>query len=109
VNREILWRAALVQALMVTALFLALAFTVPHSFFEDWGWLTGPIAWIGCAAITAWALHLDLPRTMLGAGIAGVVSALVVLIGIHWLGLVVAIALFAVWCGRTAPPGEAVA
>jgi hypothetical protein len=110
VNREILWRAALAQALTVTALFLALAFTVPHSFFEDWGWLTGPVAWMGCAAITAWALHLDLRRTLLGAVIAGVVSALVVLVGIHCLGLVIAIGLFAVWCARTAPPeGEAVA
>ena len=109
VNQSILWRAALLQALVVSALFAALAFTVPHS-FEDWGWITGPLAWIGCAAVTAWALHLDLPRAMLGAVMAGVVSALVVLIGIHWLGLVIAVGLFALWCARIAPPeGEAVA
>jgi hypothetical protein len=106
VDRSILWRAALVQALTVTALALVLAFTLPHSFFEDWGWLTGPLAWIGCAAVTAWALHLHLRRTLLGAVLAGVLSALAVLVGVHWLGVVVAIGAFAAWCARTPRPAE---
>ena len=42
VDRSVLWRAALVQALAVAVLSIALAVALPHSFFEDWGWLAGP-------------------------------------------------------------------
>ena len=45
-----LWRAALVQALAVAVLSVALAVALPHSFFEDWGWLAGPAAWIAVRA-----------------------------------------------------------
>jgi hypothetical protein len=106
VNNSVLWRAALVQALTVTALSLALAVALPHSFFEDWGWLAGPLAWIGCAAVTARALRLHLRRTMLGAALAGVLSALAVLAGAHWLGVVIAIGAFAAWCAWTARSEE---
>ena len=51
----------------VAAVSLLLAVALPHSFFEDWGWLTGPAAWLGCAALTAWALHLDVRGVLLGA------------------------------------------
>ena len=53
VDRSVLWRAALVQALAVAVLSIALALALPHSFFEDWGWLAGPGAWIVCALVTA--------------------------------------------------------
>ena len=56
--RSILWRAAAAQVVAVAALSLILAVTLPHSFFDDWGWITGPVAWLACAALTAWALHL---------------------------------------------------
>ena len=58
-DRSILWRAAAAQVLAVAALSLILAVTLPHSFFDDWGWITGPVAWLVCAALTAWALHLQ--------------------------------------------------
>ena len=48
-DRSILWRAAAVQVLLVTAISLVLAVALPRSFFDDWGWLTGPAAWLGCA------------------------------------------------------------
>jgi hypothetical protein len=104
-DRSILWRAAAAQLLLVAALSLLLAITLPHSFFEDWGWLTGPAAWLGCAAITAWALHLPVGRVMLGALLAGIPSAAAVLAGVHWLGVAIAVGAFAAWCaflaGRT--------
>ena len=106
VDNSVLWRAALVQALTVTALSVALAVALPHSFFEDWGWLAGPLAWIGCAAVTAWALHLHLRRTLLGAVLAGVLSAVAVVAGVHWLGVAIAIGAFAAWCAWTARPDE---
>src|SRR3954465_11534210 len=48
-----LWRAALLQLAAVALLSIALALALPHSFFEDWGWIAGPAAWMLCAAFTA--------------------------------------------------------
>jgi hypothetical protein len=39
-----LWRAALLQLAAVALLSIALAIALPHSFFEDWGWIAGPAA-----------------------------------------------------------------
>jgi len=97
-DRSVLWRAAAVQVFAVTVVSLILALTLPHSFFDDWGWLTGPVAWLACAALTAWALHLSVPRVMLGAVLAGIPSAIAVVAGVHWLGVAIAIAAFAAWC-----------
>jgi len=97
-DRSILWRAAAAQVLLVAALSLLLAIVLPKSFFEDWGWITGPAAWLGCAAITAWALHLPVRGVMLGAALAGIPSAIAVLAGVHWLGVAIAVAAFAAWC-----------
>ena len=93
-DRSILWRAAAAQVLLVALISVILALVLPRSFFEDWGWVTGPAAWLACAAITAWALHLPLRGVMLGA----------VLAGVHWLGVAIAVAAFAGWCARVAGP-----
>ena len=97
-DRSILWRAAAAQVLLVATISLILALALPHSFFEDWGWITGPAAWLGCAAITAWALQLPVRGVMLGAVLAGIPSAIGVLAGVHWLGVAIAVAAFAAWC-----------
>jgi hypothetical protein len=108
-DRSILWRAAAAQVLAVAALSLILAVTLPHSFFDDWGWITGPVAWLVCAALTAWALHLNVPGVLLGAILAGIPSAIAVLAGVHWLGVAIAVAGFAAWCAWLARrPGGAV-
>ena len=97
-DRTVLWRAAVAQVVAVATLSLILAVTLPHYFFEDWGWLTGPLGWLGCAALTAWALHLPIRPVMLGAVLAGIPSAIAVLAGVHWLGVAIAVAVFAAWC-----------
>jgi hypothetical protein len=97
-DRSILWRAAAAQVLLVAAVSLILALALPKSFFDDWGWITGPVAWLGCAAITAWALQLPVRGVMLGAVLAGIPSAIAVLAGVHWLGVAIAVAAFAAWC-----------
>jgi hypothetical protein len=97
-DRSILWKSAVAQVIAVAAVSLILGVTLPHSFFEDWGWLTGPLAWIGCAALTAWALHLDIRGVMVGAVLAGIPSAIAVIAGVHWLGVTIAVAAFAAWC-----------
>jgi hypothetical protein len=104
VNISILWRAALVQLLAVAVLSLALGLALPHSFFEAWGWLAGPASWLLCAAFTARVLALPPAPTLLGAVLAGLPSLLAVLVGLHWLGAVVAVALFALWCARPVIP-----
>lgn len=95
-----LWRTALIQLLAVAVLSLALGLALPHDFFEDWGWLTGPASWLLCAAFTARVLSLPLAPTLLGAVLAGLPSLLAVLIGLHWGGAILAVALFALWCAR---------
>jgi hypothetical protein len=97
-DRSVLWRAAVAQVLAVAVLSLILAVALPHSFFEDWGWLTGPLAWLACAGLTARVLHLDVRGVLLGALLAGIPSAVAVLAGVHWLGVLIAVAAFAAWC-----------
>jgi hypothetical protein len=94
------WRAALLQLAAVAVLSIALAIALPKSFFEDWGWLTGPGAWMLCAAFTARVLRLPLGPALLGAALAGLPSLLAVAAGVHWAGAVLAVALFALWCAR---------
>ena len=105
-DRSVLWRAAAVQAVSVAALSVALAVALPHSFFEDWGWLAGPGAWMLCAALTATVVRLPLARVLVGAVLAGLPSLLAVVIGVHWLGAAIAIVLFALWCARLAREPE---
>jgi hypothetical protein len=99
-DRSIAWRAALLQSLFVAALAVLLAAALPHSFFEDWGWAAGPGAWAVCALAVAAALRLPVVPVLAGAAISGLPSLATVLAGVHWLGAPVAIALFALWCGR---------
>jgi len=102
-------RAALVQAAGVLVLGLATGLTLSHAFFEDWGWVVGPLAWMLAAAVTVQVLRLPFWLGLLGAALAGIPSGLATLTGLHWLGAVLAIVLFALWCGglaerRTAGP-----
>jgi hypothetical protein len=100
IDTNLAMRAALVQAAGVLVLGLATGLALSHAFFEDWGWLVGPAAWLLAATVTALVLKLPLPGTLLGAALAGIPSAIATLLGLHWLGAAMAIVLFALWCGR---------
>ncbi len=107
-NRSILVRSALLQTLLVGVLSTALAIALGTRFFTHWGWIVGPAAWIACSLATARVLSLATRRTLLGAILAGLPSIVAVAVGLHWLGDVLAIALFAIWCGWAQPlPGAA--
>jgi hypothetical protein len=95
-----LWRAALLQLVTVALLSIALALALPRDFFVDWGWIAGPAAWMFCAALTARVLRLPLVPALIGAALAGLPSLLAVVIGVHWAGAALAVALFALWCAR---------
>jgi hypothetical protein len=101
-DRAVAIRAGITQAVAVAVLSVALGLALSHGFFDDWGWLVGPGAWILCALVTARVIGLPVAATLIGAALAGVPSLLAVLIGAHWLGAAVAIVLFALWCGRLA-------
>lgn len=103
-DSRILWRAALLQLAAVAVLSIALGLALPHDFFEDWGWITGPVSWLLCAAFTARALYLPLLSTLIGAVLAGLPSLVAVLVGLHWVGAILAVVLFAVWCARSPRP-----
>lgn len=100
VSKTTFWQAAALQALAVATLSILLAILLPHDFFESWGWLAGPAAWLACAALTARLLGLPQAPALLGAVLAGIPSALAVVVGVHWLGAALAVLLFAAWCAR---------
>jgi hypothetical protein len=102
VDRNVLVRAGLTQALAIAVVAIALAAALPRSFFEDWGWLAGPAAWLACAALTARVVRLPVGPVVAGAAVAGIPSLLAVATGVHWLGVVIAVPLLALWCGRLA-------
>ncbi|MDX6634234.1 MAG: hypothetical protein QOF06_437 [Solirubrobacterales bacterium] len=93
------WRAASIQFLAVLLLAGALGAALPRSFFEDWGWIAGPASWMLCAAITSWFVRLPVRLVLLGAALAGLPSLLAVFVGLHWAGALLAVVLFALWCG----------
>jgi hypothetical protein len=101
-DRSVLWRAAVVQGLSVAVLALVLGLALPRSFFADWGWLAGPAAWLACALLTAAMLRLPAGQVVVGAALAGLPSLVAVAIGVHWLGAVLGVPLFAMWCARLA-------
>jgi hypothetical protein len=102
IDRGLALRAGAVQLLTIGVVFALLAVSLPRSFFEDWGVVAGPAAWIACTALTARILHLPMGRTLLvaaGAGLLGAAAGL----GIgHDAGIVVAIGLFALLVGARA-------
>ena len=106
-NRSLLLRSAIVQAVEVAVLSALLAVALGAGFFTQWGWLLGPAAWIACALATAFALRLAPRRTLIGAILAGLPSIAAVVAGVHWLGDLVAIALFALWCSLDASQAAA--
>jgi hypothetical protein len=93
-------RAALVQALLVAALFAVLiALPLGEDFFEDYGWISGPVAWIACAAGAARILSLPVRRALVAAAAGGAAGAIAGITLDHTIGLVAAVVIFGVSCG----------
>jgi hypothetical protein len=101
-DRSIAWRAALLQALLVGVAALVLGAALSRAWFESWGWLAGPGTWAVCALVVAGVLGLRIVPVLAGAALAGIPSLVAVLLGVHWAGAPLAVALFAAWCGWVA-------
>jgi hypothetical protein len=101
-DRSVALKSLLVQLAAVAVVSIVLALALPHSFFEDWGWISGPVAWVACAAITARVLSLPIVGALIGSILVGLPAVVAVIVGVHWLGALIAAVLFGLWCGRLA-------
>jgi len=104
VRVDVFWRVAVVQLVAVALLSLLLGLIFSDGFFDDWGWLTGPAAWLACAWLTARVVGMEPGSTLLRAVLAGMLGGLAVLLGLHWLGAFLAVLLFAYLCARDPRP-----
>lgn len=98
-NWQIFIRSIVVQIVLVVILFVILAVLFPKSFFETWGWLSGPLAWMLCAWGTASILKLPRFETLVGAALAGLPAIVFVVVGLHVVASPVATVFFGFWCG----------
>jgi hypothetical protein len=96
VDPRLFWKSLVVQALFVGVLFaILIALPLGDDFFEDYGWVTGPVAWFGCSLLTARVLDIPVGYVLFSALAAGVCGAIVLLVASHWAGMVVALLVFA--------------
>ena len=87
-------RAGAVQALTVGLTFVVLLLApLPEDFFRENGAFAGPLAWFGCALVTALVLRIPRATAALAAVGGGVAGALVG-VASHGLGMVVGVAAF---------------
>jgi hypothetical protein len=98
-DQRLFWRSLAVQMATVGVLFLVLAVALDEDFFEDYGWIVGPVAWAGCSLLTARILSLPAGLVLFAALAGGVAGFLVGLVAGHVPGLVVSLLVFAASCG----------
>jgi hypothetical protein len=102
-NARLFWKALVVQAVVVAIPFAILGLALDDDFFEDWGWLVGPVLWLACSALTARILALPLTYALFSAVAGGVAGLLVMLATSHLPGLLAALLVFAASCGSYDP------
>jgi hypothetical protein len=108
VSSRLFWLSLVVQGAGVVVLSgVLLALPLPHNFFEDWGLLIGPIAWIVCSLVTARVLSLPVGYVLFAALAGGVAGTIVLLVASHWPGVGVALLVFAASCASYDPNAEA--
>jgi hypothetical protein len=106
-NARLFWKALVVQAIVVAVPFAILSLALDEDFFEDWGWLVGPVVWLACSASTGRILALPLAYVLFSAVAGGVAGLLVMLATSHLPGLLAALLVFAASCGSYDPQLEA--
>jgi hypothetical protein len=107
VNARLFWTSLVVQAVVVAIPFVILGLALGEDFFEDWGWLAGPVVWLACAAVTGRILSLPLGYVLFSAVAGGVAGAIVFLAASHWAGMAAGLLVFAASCGSYDPEAEA--
>jgi hypothetical protein len=100
-DKGLFWRAALIQAAAIAVVAgILIALPLDEAFFDDYGIVAGPVAWAICAVITALILKLPASLAVFAAAAGGVAGFLADIAGAkHWMGVAIAIAVFAACCG----------
>jgi hypothetical protein len=107
VDSALFWKALGVQAAAVAVLFgVLVALPLPDDFFEDVGFVVGPLAWIACSVVTARVLHLPLAFALFAALAGGVAGAIVLVVAGHLPGMVAALLVFGASCAGYDPAAE---
>ena len=106
-NARLFWKALVVQAIVVAIPFAILGFALADDFFEDWGWLLGPVVWLASSAVTGRILSIPVAYVLFSAVAGGVAGLLVMLATSHLPGLLAALLVFAASCGSYDPRLEA--
>jgi len=103
-DKGLFLRALIAQALAVGIVFgVLVALPLGDDFFEDYGWVTGPVAWIACSLVTARVLSIPAGLVLFAALAGGVAGALVALVTSHTIGLMISLLVFAASCGGYDP------
>ena len=106
-NSRLFWKALVVQAVVVAIPFAILGLALDEDFFEDWGWVVGPLVWLACSLVTARILDIPLAYVLFSAVAGGVAGLVVMLATSHLPGIGVALLVFAASCGSYDPEAEA--
>jgi hypothetical protein len=109
VNARLFWKSLAVQAVVVFIPFGVLDAALSHDFFDDWGWLVGPLVWLACSFVTAQILRLPLGYVLFSALAGGVAGLVVFLATSHFPGMIAALLVFAASCGSYDPEAETAA
>jgi hypothetical protein len=103
-DKGLFLRSLAVQAIAVAIVFgVLIALPLGDDFFEDNGWIAGPVAWIACSLVTARVLSIPAGLVLFAALAGGVAGALVALVTSHIVGLVISLLVFAASCGGYDP------
>ena len=106
-NSRLFWKSLLVQAAAVLVLFgLLVALPLPGDFFEDLGFVVGPLAWIACTLVTARVVRIPLAFALFAAVAGGVAGTIVLLVASHWAGMVAGLLVFGASCAGYDPAAE---
>jgi hypothetical protein len=108
VNARLFWLSLGVQLAAVAVLSgVLIALPLSDDFFDDWGFLVGPIAWLVCSLVTARVLSLPVGYVLFAALAGGVAGTIVLLVASHWPGVGVALLVFGASCASYDPNAEA--
>jgi len=107
VSWRLFWLSLGVQAASLAVVFgLLIALPLSHDFFEDWGFVVGPVAWLVCSLATGRVLSLPVGYVLFAALAGGVAGTIVMLVTSHWPGVAAGLAVFAASCGSYQPEAE---
>jgi hypothetical protein len=99
VSAKLFWGSLVVQAVAVAVLFAALL-PLGRDFFQSWGFVVGPVAWLACSYVTARVLKLPASLALFSAVAGGVAGTIVFAVASnHTAGMVAALLVFGASCG----------